>query len=60
MPYRIELPVDVPRIQEVLDALEAEIDAREQATVELALAHEELGEDFKAYLKRLTESGVCN
>ncbi len=31
-----------------------------EATVELALAHDDLGADFKAYLKRLTESGVCN
>jgi len=31
-----------------------------EATVELALAHGDLGAGFKAYLKRLTESGVCN
>jgi UTP--glucose-1-phosphate uridylyltransferase len=31
-----------------------------EATVELALTHDELGLPFKAYLKRLTESGVCD
>jgi UTP--glucose-1-phosphate uridylyltransferase len=31
-----------------------------EATVELALAHEDLGEDFKVYLRRLAESGVCS
>ncbi len=29
------------------------------ATVELGLAHKELGVDFKAYLKTLAESGAC-
>jgi hypothetical protein len=28
--------------------------------LELALTHDELGLPFKAYLKRLTESGVCD
>jgi len=31
-----------------------------EATVELALHHPTLGSDFKAYLKRLEQSGVCD
>jgi len=31
-----------------------------EATVELGLAHEDLGQEFKAYLKRLTVSGGCD
>ena len=30
-----------------------------EATVELGLAHEELGADFKVYLKALADSGAC-
>ncbi len=31
-----------------------------EATVELGLAHDELGADFKSYLKRMAASGVCD
>ncbi len=31
-----------------------------EATVELGLAHDDLGADFKSYLKRMAASGVCD
>ena len=36
MPYRISEPVDLPHLQQTLDALQAGIAEREQATAALA------------------------
>ena len=57
MAYRIEPPVDVPRLQQVLDALQAEIDERQQATVELARRNAELHGELR---RRLAESESSN
>ena len=53
MPYQITEPVDIPRLQQVLDALQTEIDEREQATTALARKNAELYGELQ---RRLAES----
>lgn len=53
MPYRISEPVDIPRLQQILDGLQAEIDEREQAAAALALRNAEL---YRELQQRLAES----
>ena len=57
MPYRIQQPVDVTRLQQVLDALESEIGEREQAAAELARRNAELHGELR---RRLAESESSN
>ena len=53
MPYRIAEPIDIPQLQQVLDALEADIAAREQEAAALALRNAELQGELH---RRLAES----
>ncbi len=53
MPYQISKPVDIPRLQQVLDALEADIRERERAAAALALQNTELHDELQ---RRLAES----
>ena len=53
MPYQISEPIDIPHVQRMLDALTAEIDAREQAATVLATQNAELHD---ALQRRLAES----
>ena len=57
MSYQISDPVDIPRLQQILDALQAEIDEREQATVALARENAELYGELR---RRLVESESFN
>lgn len=57
MPYQITEPVDIPRLQQVLDALQAEIAEREQATAALARRNTELYGELQ---RRLGESESFN
>ena len=57
MPYQISDPVDIPRLQQILDALQAEIDEREQATAALARQNAELYGELQ---RRLAESESFN
>jgi signal transduction histidine kinase len=57
MPYQISEPVDVPRIQQILDALQAEIDERERVAAALAIRNAELHGELK---RRLAESESFN
>ncbi len=57
MPYRISDPVDIPRLQQVLDALQAEIAERERATAALARRNAELYGELQ---RRLAESESFN
>jgi signal transduction histidine kinase len=53
MPYQISEPIDIPHIQQVLDALEADISEREQKATALALRNAELHGELQ---QRLAES----
>ena len=53
MPYQITEPVDIPRLQALIDALEAEIGAREQSAAELARTNADLHGELE---RRLAES----
>lgn len=53
MPYQFTEPVDIPRLQQLLAALEAELHEHEQAAAALALRNAELQ---AALQQRLTES----
>jgi signal transduction histidine kinase len=53
MPYLIPDPIDIPLLQQVLDELQAEIDARERATAALARKNAELHAELQ---RRLAES----
>jgi len=57
VPYQIVEPVDIPRLQQILDALEAEIAARERIAAALALKNAELHSELQ---RRLTESESFN
>jgi signal transduction histidine kinase len=57
MPYQITEPIDVPRLQQVLDALQAEIDERERATAKLAQQNARLYSELQ---RRLAESESFN
>jgi len=57
MPYQISDPVDIPRLQQMLDALQAEIDDRERATAALARRNAELNGELQ---RRLAESESFN
>ncbi len=57
MPDQISEPVDIPRLQQILDALQAEIDEREQATAALARQNAELYGELQ---RRLAESESFN
>jgi len=57
MPYQIPEPVDIPRLQQILDALEAEIAERERATTALARQNAELNSELR---RRLVESESFN
>ena len=57
MPYQISDPVDIPRLQQILDALQAEIDERERATAALARKNAELYGELQ---RRLAESESFN
>jgi signal transduction histidine kinase len=57
MAYQISDPVDIPRLQRVLDALQAEIDEREQARAALARQNAELQGELQ---RRLAESESFN
>ena len=57
MSYQIPDPVDIPRLQQILDALEAEIAEREQATTALARQNAELYGELR---RRLAESESFN
>jgi signal transduction histidine kinase len=57
MPYQISEPIDIPHITQILDALQAEIDEREQATVALARQNAELYGELQ---RRLSESESFN
>ena len=53
MPYQITEPVDIPQLQALIDALEAEIGAREQSAAELARTNADLHGELE---RRLAES----
>ena len=53
MPYQISEPINIPRLQQVLDALEADINERERAATALALRNAELYGELQ---RRLAES----
>ena len=53
MPYQISEPIDIPHLQRVLDSLEAELIAREQAAAALARTNAELHDELR---RRLAES----
>ncbi len=53
MPYKISKPIDVPRIQQVIDALEDQIIERDQTATALALQNAELHDELQ---RRLAES----
>jgi signal transduction histidine kinase len=57
MAYQISEPIDVPRLQEILDTLQAEIAEREQATAALARQNAALYGELQ---RRLTESESFN
>ena len=57
MSYQISDPVDLPRLQQTLDALQGEIAEREQATAALARRNAELNDELR---RRLTESESFN
>ncbi|WP_423223352.1 GAF domain-containing sensor histidine kinase [Candidatus Amarolinea aalborgensis] len=57
MPYQISDPVDIPRLQQILDGLQVEIDERERATAALARKNAEL---YDALQRRLAESESFN
>jgi signal transduction histidine kinase len=57
MPYQISDPVDLPRLQQILDALQAEIDERERVSAALARQNAELHGELK---RRLAESESSN
>jgi len=57
MPYQIAGPADLPRLQQILDALEAEIAARERIAAALALKNAELHSELQ---RRLAESESFN
>ena len=57
MPYQIPDPVDIPRLQQLLDTLQAEIDERERATAALASQNAALTGELQ---RRLTESESFN
>ena len=57
MPYQISEPVDIPHLQQILDALQAEIAEREQATAALAYENAELYGELR---RRLAESESFN
>jgi signal transduction histidine kinase len=57
MPYQISEPVDIPHLQQILDALQAEIDERERATAALARKNAELYGELQ---RRLAESESFN
>jgi signal transduction histidine kinase len=57
MSYQISEPVDIPRVQQTLDALQAEIDERERATTALARQNAELYSELQ---RRLAESESFN
>lgn len=53
MPYQISEPIDIPQLQQVLDALEAEITAREHKAEALARKNAQLHDELR---RRLAES----
>ncbi len=53
MPYQISEPVDIPNLQQILNALEADISERKRAAAELALRNAELQGELQ---RRLAES----
>lgn len=53
MSYQISEPIDIPRLQQVLDALKADISERERAAAALALKNAELHGELQ---RRLAES----
>ena len=57
MPYQISDPVDIPHLQQILDALEAEIAERERVAEELARQNAELHAELR---RRLAESESFN
>ena len=57
MTYQIFDPVDIPHLQQILDALQAEIDEREQTTSALARKNAELYSELQ---RRLVESESFN
>ena len=57
MPYQISDPVDIPHLQQILDALQAEIAERERATAALACRNAELNGELQ---RRLAESESFN
>src|SRR5512139_3826449 len=57
MPYQISNPVDVPRMQQILAALQADIDDRERVAAELARQNAELQSELQ---RRLAESESFN
>ena len=57
MPNQISDPVDIPRLQQILDARQAEIDERERATAALARQNAELNGELR---RRLAESESFN
>ncbi len=57
MTYQITEPIDVTRLQQVLDELQAEIDERERATAELAQQNTRLYSELQ---RRLAESESFN
>ena len=57
MSYQISDPVDIPRLQQILDALQVEIDERERATAVLARRNAELHAELQ---RRLAESESFN
>ena len=57
MPYQISDPVDIPALQQILDALQTEISDRERATAMLARQNTELYGELQ---RRLAESESFN
>jgi len=57
MPYQISDPVDIPGLQQILDALQTEIDERERVAAALARQNAELHGELE---QRLAESESFN
>jgi signal transduction histidine kinase len=57
MPYQISDPVDIPHLQQILDAFEAEIVERERVAAALAIKNAELHRELQ---RRLAESESFN
>lgn len=61
MSYQVSDPVDIPRLQQILDALQTEIDERERIAAALARQDAELHSELQRRLaERLCEHEIVN